>query len=529
MDRDKLAKLLTSAMERHTSWEDYGDYLRFTIDCDVDASGTFNSELFAKKRGWTDNSGKWDGLIHKGRYFTPKELDDGELRWYPVVEDRLYDLEMGFTKDQTNIMDHYIRRAEEGGKEYHVEQSLFADGAQIVTIKLGTTHPLYMRTDGNHHNHVLTLFDLLALMAAQDARSAGRDDDVAALMAALPHPPITDAQATEILAHTNEDRPMIVKSGKRYTEAMGADSRHRMWKDDSGFFTTAGGNDGLTIFNTEGNEVVANAGTGKLLSHLNAVIHDRGLECGPDEVLRVSTSYADILSAYNLADTPGNRSRIRKNLQALKETAFRWTDAWGTEHDVPIRGGDVKTKRDGTILFTFSPDFITLVMGHNAGMLAVDRLLMTTDDKAHPHAFAIGHRLTTHAFINAEKANRYRLSVDRLLAHVKSIPTYEDVKSRAYTRRIIEPLERDLDYLVELGVLDYWDYCHANGEPLTDEEQAARIDDDGNDVALPYDMAKNCLIEWRPVHPYDGHAQALTDARARNRQARAKCIDKAAK
>lgn len=397
------------------------------------------------------------------------------------------------------------------------------------TISFYPPLELFKDTDAGREHHEVSLFDLLALLAAGDARADGRDADAATAAGLVPvmdggqYLTITEEQGAEVLRHVGEPKPLIVRTGKNITDAMGASTRHRMWFDGTSYFTDAGTSGSLAIRSTDGEKVLVSAGTNKLFTHFGGIVLRDGIASGPNEVTRVTTSYAEVLQARGLADTKKNRRRIREELEALKRMAFRWTDKKGTEHDVPLQGGDVAVKRDGTITFTFSPDFMALVMGHNAGLLPVDRLLMTTDDWRHPHAFAIGYRLTVNAYMNRNKPNRWRLSVAKLLDYVKSIPSYEDVAAgdRAFTRRMIEPLEHDLDYLYELGVLDFWDYCHTNGESLTDEEQDKRLDADGNDAPLPYDIAKDCLIEWRPTHGYEGHMQAVEAARNRNREAAA--------
>ena len=71
--------------------------------------------------------------------------------------------------------------------------------------------------------------------------------------------------------------------------------------------------------------------------------------------------------------------------------------------------------------------------------------------------------------MNYFKKNADTLSVKTLLGCTPELPSYDDVvnKDRAVGRRIIEPFERDMN---ELSDLLRWEYCHANGTKLSDDE-----------------------------------------------------------
>ena len=87
--------------------------------------------------------------------------------------------------------------------------------------------------------------------------------------------------------------------------------------------------------------------------------------------------------------------------------------------------------------------------------------------KRNPQSYAFLHEIALHKRRNAGKKNEDIISVKTLLK-VSSLPLYKDVKGkgRQVTQLIIEPFERDLNVLQSIK----WEYCHKNGEPLTQEE-----------------------------------------------------------
>lgn len=109
--------------------------------------------------------------------------------------------------------------------------------------------------------------------------------------------------------------------------------------------------------------------------------------------------------------------------------------------------------------------------------------------------------------------------MEKLLEYVEDMPTAEEVKKtrNSPTYKIIAPMERDLDALVGCGVLAWWDYCHAKGDPLTPEEQAQRLDAEGNDRPLPYEIAIAANIQWQLAHDYADEMQKTRAARDRHR------------
>lgn len=316
------------------------------------------------------------------------------------------------------------------------------------------------------------------------------------------------------LADGNE--PLLIRTGKATTMAVrGTTKRGTYDAGDGKPFVRAGD---ITISADNMGELLVDVGTHKTLAILNHLATTSGYGYEPGRNCEVSTSVADILERRSLEPTRKNKERVRRDIKALAAWSWSWeNESTGEYVRVPLAGGVVSIKRGGRIVFNISADFMRYVLNSRSGLLPLDPLLLTTDDIAHPHAYTMGYKLATHSYQNAGEQNQCTLSVEKLLEYTETLPTKDEVKDRNYTRRIIEPMERDLDYLVELGVLKWWDYCHAKGEPLTDREQEARLGDDGEDKALPYDMAIKANIQWQLGTYYEQHMLKTIEARERRR------------
>ena len=318
-----------------------------------------------------------------------------------------------------------------------------------------------------------------------------------------------------------EPDPKIVKTGKAFTDAMrGRNPRNgEYWVSGDVVFNEMGS----LMVTAESEKALDTAlSSSKTLIQLNALATESDYKYAPDRVCRVATNLDAMIEerGENIrAMSKDAKSRARKAVkdEILSLAGVSWTfeDEGGNFVRVPLAGGECSVVR-GKVLFVFSAEFMRAVLGRNAGRLALDPSLLKVDERRHPHAMAIGYKLAAQSYMNIGGGNECTLSVSSLLDFVASIPTYEEVKAsdRAYTRRMIEPMERDLDYLVEIGFLDYWDYCHSKGEPLTDEEQDARFTSkDGG--ALPYDIAANALIQWKLAKTYEEQRAETVKSRER--------------
>ncbi len=127
-----------------------------------------------------------------------------------------------------------------------------------------------------------------------------------------------------------------------------------------------------------------------------------------------------------------------------------------------------EVKDNGDIVFTFAHTFHSALL--NGQIMAYPSAVMQVNNHRNPNAYYIGRKASELKNMNALHANQGDIiSVKTLLENAPYIPSYEEVAAtdRAFSRRIIEPFERDLNALQDAFS---WEYCHENGTPLTDEE-----------------------------------------------------------
>lgn len=314
-----------------------------------------------------------------------------------------------------------------------------------------------------------------------------------------------------------ENSPLMIRNGKLFTEAMRGKP-----KSDDILLTGAGvitGMGTLSISADTEKELLTAIGGNKTLIQLNAIATASGYRYEPDKPCRIETTLDELIEQRN-GDTKNKKTRakVTRELKAISSIAWSFNNDRGEFVRIPLAGGMCSVRR-GVVSFVFSAEYMGAVLDRAAGRLPLDRLLLTTDEKNNPNSTPIGFKLSTHTYQNKGKTNENTLSVSRLLEFVNGIPSYEEVEKtdRAYTRRIIKPLERDLNHLLEIGFLDWWEYCHEKGEPLTDTEQAARFDERGNETALPYDIAITCNIQWQLS---EEHAEQMAETMAAREQKR---------
>lgn len=204
--------------------------------------------------------------------------------------------------------------------------------------------------------------------------------------------------------------------------------------------------------------------------------NDNGAKKEPDCVVKFTVEdYADLLqkdiSTKPLKDKL--RRDIRNGFMRLRSTDLAITER-GSKDGVFYNIGVAQAtsgKRGAVFEFEFGHQIAKhLIKNHYIAYL-------------HPGIFAmkrgLGYALGRHLCIrynldnNVEKGTNDIVSVKSLLKTFNSLPSIEELRAQGdshWQRRIQVKLERELDELVENGVLFDWDYCKAKKEPLTDEE-----------------------------------------------------------
>lgn len=168
------------------------------------------------------------------------------------------------------------------------------------------------------------------------------------------------------------------------------------------------------------------------------------------------------------------RKAIKKDLLLLQASTLRWEETIkGRARDfdsislvtrVAIRNGEIK--------IFFSPEIASYLAERNLITQYPVKLLRL--DSRKPTAYYIGRKLAEHYNIdnNQIRGTHDRISIPALLA-VTDLASYEEIQKKDrghWIERIKEPLERALDELTQEGILKSWEYTHAKGVELTEEE-----------------------------------------------------------
>ena len=113
------------------------------------------------------------------------------------------------------------------------------------------------------------------------------------------------------------------------------------------------------------------------------------------------------------------------------------------------------------VVFAFSSLFIQYLCTQY--IMPFPRQLLTINSNKNPYSYNLGRKLAAHSNMNLGKPNQNIISV-RKLAKIMNISLKT---TKHISQQIIQPFERDIDALVDIGVLKKWEYCNSKREPLT--------------------------------------------------------------
>lgn len=168
------------------------------------------------------------------------------------------------------------------------------------------------------------------------------------------------------------------------------------------------------------------------------------------------------------------RRRVHEDINFLYRFSLEWKDQKGGKY------ADFRKQRicssaqlhKGVISFTFADALADTLNSSFIGQYPV--AIFRLDDR-NKNTYPLARKIAMHACNdrNREKGTAHILSVKTLLEACPDIPSYEKVgeKSRAFTQKIREPLEKALDALEEFTA---WEYCNSKGAPLTEEQLEAK-------------------------------------------------------
>ena len=212
-----------------------------------------------------------------------------------------------------------------------------------------------------------------------------------------------------------------------------------------------------------------------------------------------------------LSDVKAARQQVEEDLETLfqgrisakSEGAERW------DHDFQdIRICQAKGINRGVIHFSYGQRLYEFLKTYT--IMPWQKQLLEINGKRNPNSYFLLRKIMEHKNMNVGKNNENRISVKTLLENCPSIPSYDEVKAgrSGYDRKIIGPFERDMDALSDTLS---WEYCHSNGEPLTDAETAK----------FDYSIFSDCLIQvtW---NEYPDQTRRLEKQAAKREEAKAK-------
>ena len=186
-----------------------------------------------------------------------------------------------------------------------------------------------------------------------------------------------------------------------------------------------------------------------------------------NEVLFSLTEYMEL---RGLKDRKEARKQVESDLETIYNLSIGWKEnSTKNELNFDMMRICYRTSIDhrGNILMSFSPEIATYLV--NAYELKIPKLYWKLKDKYNPNSSPLLWKISMHKKQNNQRKNENIISVRILLQNAPYIPSYQQIKEedRMYTRRIIEPLERDL-YALENTLT--WEYCNSKGTPLTDKQ-----------------------------------------------------------
>lgn len=234
-----------------------------------------------------------------------------------------------------------------------------------------------------------------------------------------------------------------------------------------------------------------------------------------ETVCRAELSVKDVAKLYGITERSA-KNRLRRDFKAIANETLTIEKrgkggGWVT---IPVAGGTYGIRGDRAA-FTFSPDVMTYLFNPTASQIDLPPELFATDDTNHPAAFQIGVKLYTHDNQNHGEAAPDRLKLTTLLNAARELPTPEELAKgrRSKTERIMGPFEAAMEHLVDVGALKAWDYCHENGEQLTDEEYQTIETERELGRPTPWELAEGWLVTWELGRRYPKHEAARMASR----------------
>ena len=181
----------------------------------------------------------------------------------------------------------------------------------------------------------------------------------------------------------------------------------------------------------------------------------------------------EYMNRRGLKDRKEARKQIVADANALlRLPPITWDEIQGKQK-IPYAGVNIvdswgwADKEKTTIQFTFTQGFYGVLLRYP--VMAYPDQLQRVNSNNNPNSYYLLRKIAEHKNMNVGKRNENIIAVKTLLKSSPYLPSYETVMkgNRNIRSRIIDPFERDMDFLAEtLG----WELCKSLGEPFTEEE-----------------------------------------------------------
>lgn len=210
------------------------------------------------------------------------------------------------------------------------------------------------------------------------------------------------------------------------------------------------------------------------LQLLDIIIMDFTEKGAEDTDREIRIPLKEYMEMRGLKDEKEARKQIKEDLEAIYNLKFeKFTQPiHGKKEDffnLAIIGSH--GIENGKIIVSLDGVFSKLLSYYPA--IPIHKGLLKLKANKNPCAYYFAKKIHEHKFMNSGKKNEDIIAVMTLLEAAQNVlPSYEEVfnGNRDYNKKIIAPFYRDMEALVDIGMLSEWTYWHQNGIPLTDAE-----------------------------------------------------------
>lgn len=188
-----------------------------------------------------------------------------------------------------------------------------------------------------------------------------------------------------------------------------------------------------------------------------------------EQDIRIKLPLRKYAEMRGLKDLKGLRKQVIEDMEALQKIKYECKEKikgkWIDSGSISIYGGTGHIK-NSIIHFNFNVDFYNQLK--NYPIMEYSKETLKINPQNNPYAFHLSEYIDLNYRLNEGKERVNIISTKTLISKVPKLPTYEEVmqSDRAYRRRIIKPVIRDLNSIEHL----YYDLINEQGKIITNTE-----------------------------------------------------------